>query len=193
VTIRIVYWGVGLAGKTSNLLYVHARTPPERRSAVQSRATDTERLLTFSIVPASLASRAGKAIRVELATVPGAVFYDASRTTILEGVDGIVLVIDTQAERLEAAIESVRELAITLRATTGRGLGQVPLVVQYNKRDLPNALPRAVLDDTLLLALPRDTPVVEAVAPSGSGVFDTLKACVRNVLDQSPRSSRETR
>lgn len=114
-----------------------------------------------------------------LETVPGSVFYDTSRRTILAQVDGIVFVVDTQRERIRQSVESLAELEESLLATTGRRLTDVPLVFQYNKRDLPGVVPVAELERTLN---PDGAPSFEAVASSGQGVFDTLKACVRSVL-----------
>lgn len=185
IVLEIVYWGVGLSGKTTSLLHVHARTPPEHRSPVTSVATQSSRLLSFTIVPRSLPPLRGRPVRVALRTIPGAVFYDASRETILRGADGIVHVVDSQAARLEQAIESARELEATLQRTTGRALGEVPLVRQYNKRDLPDALPREALDR----ALPGDAPAIDAIATQGIGVLDTLKTCVRLVLEAEARRS----
>lgn len=179
IVLEIVYWGVGLSGKTTNLAYVHARTPPEHRSAMESFADARARLLSFSMRPRSLAPLRGKPVRLALRTIPGAVFYDASRETILRGADAVVHVIDTQAARLEQALESARELEETSQRTTGRPLGEVPLVRQYNKRDLPSALPRAELDAVFTAP----ALAVEAVATHGVGVLDTLRACARLALE----------
>lgn len=179
ITLRIVYCGVGLSGKTSNLQYVHQRTDPSRRTAMASHASATERLLSFSLLPSTLGPLRGKAVRVALFTVPGAVFYDASRRTILKGVDGIVLVVDSQAARIEQSEESAIELEADLWAIEGRRLSEVPHVVQYNKRDLPSCAPIDVLERRVNR---HRTPSVEAIATRGSGVVETLRTCVGSVL-----------
>ena len=178
LNLKIVYFGPGLGGKTSNLQYVYARTPPERRTAMVSRATEVERLLMFSLTPRSLPPVRGLGIRLHLYTVPGAVFYDASRRLVLTNVDGVVFVADSQRARIEANVESLEELESNL-AAHGRDPSEVPLVVQYNKRDLPDVLPVAELDALLVMfACPR----FEAVATTGVGVFDTLRGVTRAML-----------
>jgi len=178
--LKIVYFGVGLSGKTSNLQYVYAKTEPERRTEMVSHATETERLLWFTFAPVSLPPLRGKPVRIGLYTVPGAVFYDESRRTILDGVDGVVLVVDTQAERLEQNIESLAQLEANL-AGHGRRLEDTPFVIQYNKRDLPNRMPLADVDKALNR---RHVPFYDAIAPSGVGVFDTLKGCAKLVVER---------
>jgi signal recognition particle receptor subunit beta len=172
IAFKIVYWGLGLSGKTSNLQHIWRATPPERRSEMKSLATETERTLFFSLLPRTLGPIDGRAVRLWLFCVPGSVFYDASRKLILKGVDGIVFVADSQRERIEGAVESMRSLAETLAQTEGRNLDDVPLVLQYNKRDLPSAMPIADLDRALN---PRARPTCEAIATHGTGVFDTLR------------------
>lgn len=173
IAFKIVYWGVGLSGKTSNFQYVWHRTPPDRRSEMKSIATETERTLFFSLLPTTLGPIDGRAVRLWLFCVPGSVFYDMSRGLILKGVDGIVFVADSQATRIEGNVESMESLVSTLAEVEGRGLNDVPLVLQYNKRDLPSAMPIADLDRALN---PHGRPTCEAVASRGTGVFDTLKA-----------------
>jgi mutual gliding-motility protein MglA len=182
ISIKVVYFGPGLAGKTTNLQYVFARTEPERRSKMTSLATETERTLWFSFLPLSLAPIGGKAIRVFLYTVPGPVFYDASRMLILKGVDGVVFVADSQAERVEANVESLEQLEANAESH-GRRLADLPLVIQYNKRDLPNRMP---LPDIERALNPRRVPHFDAVASMGTGVFETLKACVKAVFARMP-------
>jgi signal recognition particle receptor subunit beta len=147
--IKIVYWGPGLCGKTSNMQHVWYRTPPESRSEMTSLATETQRTLFFSLLPRTIEPIDGRAVRVWLFCVPGAVFYDASRGLILKGVDGVVFVADTQAERIEANIESMQSLEHQMMETEKREIANVPLVIQYNKRDLPNVMPSADLDRAL--------------------------------------------
>lgn len=186
IVLEIVFWGVGLSGKTTNLQHVFAHTPPERRSAMESIADARGRLLSFSMRPESLAPLRGRPVRLALRTIPGAVVYDASRETILRGADAVVHVVDTQAARLAQAIESARELAETSQRTTGRALGEVPLVRQYNKRDLPSALPRAALD----AAFGAPARTVEAIATQGVGVLDTLRECARLALEAEAARTR---
>jgi mutual gliding-motility protein MglA len=180
ILCKIVYWGPGLAGKTTNMQFVHARTAPEAKGKMISLATETERTLFFDFKPQSLGEIRGFGLRFHLYTVPGPVFYDASRQLILRGVDGVIFVADSQAQRLESNVESLEGLESNL-ATHGYAIEKVPLVFQYNKRDLPDVTPVAELDAALN---PGGRPSFEAVAHSGVGVFDTLKAVAKQVLDQ---------
>lgn len=182
LVLKIVYWGAGLCGKSSNLQYAWRRTPPELRSEIESIATDTGRTMSLSIVPRTLAPIGGRKIRIALWCAPGAVFYDASRASLLDGVDGVVFVADTQAERIEANVESLESLEQTLDEREGRRLDDLPFVIQYNKRDLPNAMPIEDLDRVLGR---HGAPTFEAVASRGDGVFDTLKACARGVHERA--------
>jgi hypothetical protein len=141
-------------------------------------ATETERTLFFDFLPLSLGEIRGFKTRFHLYTVPGQVFYDASRKLILKGVDGVVFVADSQIERMEANIESVENLKINL-AEQGYDLNKIPYIMQYNKRDLPNI---ATLEELHRLINPRNSPEFQAVAPTGVGVFDTLKAVAKLVL-----------
>ena len=143
-----------------------------------SLATETERTLFFDFLPLALGEIRGFKTRFHLYTVPGQVFYDASRKLILKGVDGVVFVADSQIERMEANVESLDNLKVNLHEQ-GLELGKVPFVVQYNKRDLPNAAP---LDEMKRLLNPGGVPDFEACAPVGNGVFETLKAVARSVL-----------
>ncbi len=183
INCKIVYYGPGLCGKTTNLQYVYARTNPESKGKMISLATETERTLFFDFLPLSLGEIRGFKTRFHLYTVPGQVFYDASRKLILKGVDGVVFVADSQLERMEANLESVDNLRVNL-AEQGYDLDRIPYVVQYNKRDLPSA----VGVDELRHALnPRRVPDFPAVAPTGAGVFDTLKAIAKLVLVELKR------
>ncbi|HET6921852.1 MAG TPA: ADP-ribosylation factor-like protein, partial [Anaeromyxobacteraceae bacterium] len=148
INCKIVYYGPGLCGKTTNLQYVYAKTNPEAKGKMISLATETERTLFFDFLPLSLGEIRGFKTRFHLYTVPGQVFYDASRKLILKGVDGVVFVADSQIERMEANLESVENLRTTL-AEQGYSLERVPHVVQYNKRDLPNAAPIRDLQGSL--------------------------------------------
>jgi signal recognition particle receptor subunit beta len=180
INCKIVYYGPGLCGKTTNLQYIYAKTNPEAKGKMISLATETERTLFFDFLPLSLGEIRGFKTRFHLYTVPGQVFYDASRKLILKGVDGVVFVADSQIERTEANLESVENLRTNL-AEQGYDLDRVPYVVQYNKRDLPNV---ATMEELQRLLNPRRVPEFQAVAPTGVGVFDTLKAVAKLVLTE---------
>ena len=180
INCKIVYYGPGLCGKTTNLNVIFARTKQEARGKMIQLATETERTLFFDFLPLSLGEIRGFKTRFHLYTVPGQVFYDASRKLILKGVDGVVFVADSQVERMEANIESLDNLRQNLQEQ-GYNLDKIPYVVQYNKRDLPNAIPLSELEEALN---PTKVPSFEAVAPKGIGVFDTLKAVAKLVLTE---------
>jgi mutual gliding-motility protein MglA len=180
INCKIVYYGPGLCGKTTNLQYVYAKTNPEAKGKMISLATETERTLFFDFLPLSLGEIRGFKTRFHLYTVPGQVFYDASRKLILKGVDGVVFVADSQIERMEANLESAENLRVNL-AEQGYDLNRIPYVVQFNKRDLPNV---ATVDELHRLINPRGAPEFQAVAPTGVGVFDTLKAVAKLVLTE---------
>jgi signal recognition particle receptor subunit beta len=180
INCKIVYYGPGLCGKTTNLQYVYAKTNPEAKGKMISLATETERTLFFDFLPLSLGEIRGFKTRFHLYTVPGQVFYDASRKLILKGVDGVVFVADSQIERMEANLESVENLRVNL-AEQGYDLAKIPYVVQYNKRDLPNI---ATMEELHRLINPTNVPEFQAVAPTGVGVFDTLKAVAKLVLTE---------
>lgn len=178
INCKIVYYGPGLCGKTTNLHYIYKKTNPDSKGKMISLATETERTLFFDFLPLALGEIRGFKTRFHLYTVPGQVFYDASRKLILKGVDGLVFVADSQVERMEANVESVENLRINL-AEQGYNLDSAPYVVQYNKRDLPNAVPVAEMKKALN---PRGVPDFEAIASEGNGVFDTLKAIAKQVI-----------
>ena len=178
INCKIVYYGPGLGGKTTNLQYIFAKTAPERKGKMISLATETDRTLFFDFLPLDLGQIRGFKTRFHLYTVPGQVFYDASRKLILKGVDGVVFVADSQIERMEANVESLDNLKVNLREQ-GYALDKVPYVVQYNKRDLPNAAP---LEELQRLLNPLAAPEYEACATTGEGVFETLKATAKGVL-----------
>ncbi len=183
INCKIVYYGPGLCGKTTNLQYVYAKTNPEAKGKMISLATETERTLFFDFLPLSLGEIRGFKTRFHLYTVPGQVFYDASRKLILKGVDGVVFVADSQIERMEANLESVENLRVNL-SEQGYDLSKIPYVVQYNKRDLPNI---ATVEELKKLVNPTNVPEYQAVAPTGVGVFDTLKAVAKLVLTELKR------
>jgi signal recognition particle receptor subunit beta len=178
INCKIVYYGPGLCGKTTNLQFIYSKTNPELKGKMISLATETERTLFFDFLPLALGQIRGFKTRFHLYTVPGQVFYDASRKLILKGVDGVVFVADSQIERMEANIESLDNLRINL-TEQGYDLDKITCVIQYNKRDLPNAAP---LDEMQQLLNPKGLPEFEACATTGQGVFETLKAVARGVL-----------
>ena len=178
INVKLVYYGPGLCGKTTNLHYIYRKTNPEAKGKMISLATETERTLFFDFLPLALGEIRGFKTRFHLYTVPGQVFYDASRKLILKGVDGIAFVADSQLERMEANVESLDNLCINL-AEQGYNLDTIPYVIQYNKRDLPNIAPAKEMDELLN---PRGLPSFEAVATTGLGVFDTLKNLAKQVL-----------
>lgn len=178
INCKIVYYGPGLCGKTTNLQYIYRRTNPEQKGKLISLATESERTLFFDFLPLALGDLKGFRIRFHLYTVPGQVFYAASRKLILKGVDGVVFVGDSQIERMEANIESLDDLKINL-AEQGYELEKLSFTVQYNKRDLPNIAPVAEMNSILN---GRNIPYFEAVAVTGAGVFETLKSVAKQVL-----------
>jgi hypothetical protein len=192
IHLKVVYYGPGLGGKTTNLELIHSRTKPDRRGKLISLATESERTLFFDLLPVELGVFKGYQVRLHLCTVPGQIAHDRTRRLVLRHVDGIVFVVDSQAERLEHNRESITNLADNLRRQ-GDDPDQLPLVVQYNKRDLPNALPLEEL--RAALHVPAEVPELEAIAVEGAGVFETvktiLKACLKIVGD--PRRAREGR
>jgi signal recognition particle receptor subunit beta len=178
INCKIVYYGPGLCGKTTNLQFVYNKTAQEARGKMISLATETERTLFFDFLPLALGEIKGFKTRFHLYTVPGQVFYDASRKLILKGVDGVVFVADSQEERMDANIESLDNLAINLREQ-GYDLNKIPFVIQYNKRDLPNIVSVEELRRELNLT---NIPDFEACATTGEGVFETLKAIAKLIL-----------
>ena len=183
INCKVVYYGPGLCGKTTNLQCIYSKTNPDVKGKMISLATETERTLFFDFLPLALGEIRGFKTRFHLYTVPGQVFYDASRKLILKGVDGVVFVADSQVERMEANLESLDNLKINLQEQ-GYDLAGIPLVIQYNKRDLPNAAP---VEEMRRLLNPGGAPDFEAAAASGEGVFETLKAVARGVLSDLKR------
>lgn len=211
INCKIVYYGPGLGGKTTNLEHVYAKVKPDTRGKLISLATETERTLFFDFLPVDLGTIRGFKTRFHLYTVPGQVYYNASRKLILKGVDGIVFVADSQVERMEANLEAMQNLYDNM-AEYGYDLTKMPFVIQFNKRDLPNAASLAELQHALnpgwevtdsakmkvtpdpfrpgesIIAPNEDgvwverAPSFEAVAVTGDGVFDTLKAVSKLVL-----------
>ena len=180
INCKIVYYGAGLCGKTANLQYVFAATKPESRGKMISLETETERTLFFDFLPLDLGKIGEYKVRFHLYTVPGQVFYDASRKLILKGADGVIFVADSQVARNEANIEALENLEQNL-ASYKLALASMPHVIQYNKRDMPEVTPVGEMRETLNL---HKAPDYEAVAKTGTGVFDTLKGLAKLVLTQ---------
>jgi signal recognition particle receptor subunit beta len=178
INCKIVYYGPGLGGKTTNLQIVYDKTADKSKGKMISLATETDRTLFFDFLPLDLGTVRGFKTRFHLYTVPGQVFYDASRKLILRGVDGVVFVADSQEERMDANIEALDNLMENLQEH-GYNFNSIPYVLQLNKRDLPNVLPVDSLKGELMK---RNEPVFEAVAYQGQGVFETLKEVARQVL-----------
>ncbi len=178
INCKIVYYGPGLCGKTTNLQWIHGRTRPEAKGQLISLATESDRTLFFDFMPLELGTIRGFRTRFHLYTVPGQVFYDASRKLILKGTDGVVFVADSQEVRLDANVDSIENLQVHLRENGFEPL-KIPYVLQLNKRDLPTALPTADINRALAF---RDAPVFEAIASQGQGVFETLKGIVKQIL-----------
>ncbi len=210
INCKLVYYGPGLGGKTTNLEFVYNKVAPAARGKMISLATETERTLFFDFLPVDLGTIRGFKVKFHLYTVPGQVYYNASRKLILKGVDGVVFVADSQIERMEANIEAMQNLYDNM-AQHGYDLTKIPFVIQYNKRDLPNAAPIAELQAALNPGWPVEdparqrpmpdpfrpdeflveeqggqwverSPYFEAVAMTGEGVFDTLKAVSKLVV-----------
>jgi signal recognition particle receptor subunit beta len=185
INCKLVYYGPGLCGKTTNLQFIYDKTNPDVKGKMISLATETERTLFFDFLPLSLGEIRGFKTRFHLYTVPGQVFYDASRKLILKGVDGVIFVADSQKERMEANIESLENLRENLKEQ-GFDLDKIPYIMQYNKRDLPSAAP---IDELRSLLNPGSVPEFEACAHIGKGVFETLKAVAKGVLTDLKRMS----
>jgi signal recognition particle receptor subunit beta len=180
INCKVVYYGAGLGGKTTNLQVIYQKTADQQKGKMISLATETERTLFFDFLPLDLGSVRGFKTRIHLYTVPGQVFYDASRKLILRGVDGIVFVADSQEQRMDANVEALDNLMSNLKEH-GYDFNKIPYVLQLNKRDLPNILPVDILSTELRR---KNEAVVEAVAFQGTGVFETLKEIAKQVLTE---------
>jgi mutual gliding-motility protein MglA len=178
ITSKIVYYGPGRSGKTTNLQYIHGQVPEDRRGRMVSLATETDRTLFFDFLPLELGTISGFQTRFQLYTVPGQVYYDATRKLVLQGADGVVFVADSQRAQAAENVESFRNLQVNL-LEQGVDPRTIPIVLQYNKRDLPDVMGREEMDDLLNY---RDLPCFEAQALGGVGVFDTLKGISELVL-----------
>ena len=185
INCKIVYYGPGLCGKTTNLLYIYKKTAPDSKGKMISLATESERTLFFDFLPLALGQIKGFKVRFHLYTVPGQVFYDASRKLILKGVDGVIFVADSQVERMEANIESLENLRKNMQEQ-GYNLDTISTVLQYNKRDLENLVTVEELNRVLN---PKGLPHFEACAASGKGVFETLKEVAKQVILELKKSA----
>lgn len=178
INCKIVYYGPGLGGKTTNIQYIYQKTSSQNKGQMITLNTENERTLFFDFLPLDLGEIRGFKTRFHLYTVPGQIFYEASRKLILRGVDGLVFVADSQVERMEANIESYQGLEKNL-SEQGYDVSKVPMVMQWNKRDLPNIVP---VEDLQYQLNKRKFPAFEAVATNGQGVFETLKMVSKSVL-----------
>jgi signal recognition particle receptor subunit beta len=178
INCKVVYYGTGLGGKTTNLEHIYSRVNPDTKGKMISLATETERTLFFDFLPIDLGEIRGFKTRFHLYTVPGQVYYNASRKLILKGVDGIVFVADSQAERGEANIEAMHNLYENLESY-GYDLTEIPFVIQYNKRDLENALP---VEELRAQLNPMGVSDFEGIAIEGKGVFETLTSVSKLVV-----------
>ena len=180
INCKIVYYGPGLCGKTTNIQYVYNKVAPETKGKLITLATEMDRTLFFDFLPLELGTVKGFKTRFHLYTVPGQVYYDASRRLILRGVDGIVFVADSQTSRYDANIESLYNLYENLE-TYKLKIEEIPYIIQYNKRDMPSIINLEDLEQELN---PEGYPFFEAIAVKGDGVFDTLKAVAKGVLQK---------
>jgi signal recognition particle receptor subunit beta len=178
LTAKVVYYGPGLCGKTTNLQWVHEKLPIKNKGKMLSLATETDRTLFFDFLPIEIGSIRGMKTRIQLYTVPGQVFYNATRRMVLKGADAVVFVCDSQEAMLDANLESFENMRQNLEANE-IDPDEIPIVLQYNKRDLPNALPIEILNERMN---PHNYPFHEAIAVTGVGVEDTLKAVTKLVF-----------
>ena len=187
INCKIVYYGPGLCGKTTNLQYIYEKSNPGSKGKLISLATETDRTLFFDFLPLDLGTVRGFKTRFHLYTVPGQVFYDASRKLILKGVDGVIFVADSQVERMDANVEAIQNLIANL-AAQGYELAKIPYILQLNKRDLPNVVPVDEMRSQLQQKNPLE-PMIEASAYKGVGVFETLKSVAKLVLAELTKTS----
>jgi signal recognition particle receptor subunit beta len=185
ISCKIVYYGPGLSGKTTNLQYIHQKVPGKTKGELISLATDADRTLYFDFLPINLGAIQGFATKFQLYTVPGQVYYNATRKLVLRGVDGLVFVADSQREKMDDNLESLNNLFENLKEY-GYDRDDLPIVIQYNKRDVPDVLSVPELEAALN---PHGFPSFEAVAVNGGGVFDTLKHVIKLVLDKARKGS----
>jgi len=189
ISVKVVYYGPGLSGKTTNLQVIHRKVPPEYKSDMVSLATETDRTLFFDFLPLDLGKIKGFSTKFQLYTVPGQVYYNATRKLVLRGVDGIVFVADSSPDKIQENIESFQNLEENL-AEYGYKRENIPIIIQYNKRDLPNAMP---VEELQRIVNKYNLPWTEAVANKGKGVFDSLKLIGKIVIDHlNKKYSRQT-
>src|SRR6185503_74903 len=189
VNLKVVYYGPGMSGKTTNLEVIHQRAPQGNRGDLTSISTDGDRTLFFDYMPLDLGTVAGMRTAFQLYTVPGQVYYNSTRKLVLQGVDGIIFVADSSASMINQNLESLRNLEENLNEY-GKSLSTLPHVIQLNKRDLPDAM---TVEELSRLMNPHNAPIFEAVANSGQGVFPTLKALaasvLKNIMNESAQKS----
>lgn len=185
VCCKIVYYGPGLSGKTTNLLYVHEKVPSDTRGKMISLATEADRTLYFDFLPINIGSINGFAAKFQLYTVPGQVYYNATRKLVLRGVDGVVFVADSQPDKMDENIESLLNLEENLKEY-GYDLNELPMVLQYNKCDLPGVMDPEEMNTKLNK---RNLPWFQASATVGNGVFDTLKKIIKMVLEKAKNNA----
>lgn len=178
INFKIVYYGPGLSGKTTNIKHIYTKIKGNNKGKLVSLATETERTLFFDFVPFDLGTIKGYKVKIHLYTVPGQIYYSSSRKLILKGVDGIVFVADSQKERLEANIESYSDMIDNLQ-DYNIDFNQIPYILQLNKRDLPNITPTSKMISVLRK---KEEPVIEAIALKGKGVIETLKSISKLVM-----------
>jgi len=178
LTAKVVYYGPGLCGKTTNLQWIHEKLPIKNKGKMLSLATETDRTLFFDFLPIEIGTIRGMRTRIQLYTVPGQVFYNATRRMVLKGADAVCFVADSQEAMLDANLESYENMRQNLEANE-IDPDEIPVVLQYNKRDLPNALPIEILNERMN---PHNYPFYEAIAVKGAGVEDTLKAVTKLVF-----------
>ncbi len=188
IQCKIVYYGPGMSGKTTNLEVVHKKAPKSSKGELTSIATEGDRTLFFDFMPLDLGNIAGIKTKFQLYTVPGQVYYNSTRKLVLQGVDGVVFVADSQAEKMEDNLESLENLKANL-AEYGRDIDTIPIIFQWNKRDLPTALPVEELQAKLNTP---NAPTFDAVASTGEGVFPTLKALASLVLESINREKKQS-
>src|SRR5512143_3910472 len=178
LTAKVVYYGPGLCGKTTNLQWIHEKLPIKNKGKMLSLATETDRTLFFDFLPIEIGAIRGMRTRIQLYTVPGQVFYNATRRMVLKGADAVVFVCDSQEAMLDANLESFQNMRQNLEANE-IDPDEIPMVLQYNKRDLPNALPIEIINERMN---PKGYPFFEAVAVKGQGVEETLKGVTKLVF-----------
>ena len=189
IALKVVYYGAGMCGKTTNIVQLHQTYPAPQRGDLVKLDTETERTLFFDYFPANLGTLAGFRLKADLFTVPGQSFYNATRRAVLDGVDGIVFVADSSPDREEANLFALENMHQNLEALN-RNIAEIPVVFQWNKRDISGALPEKLLQRQLN---PHGRPVVSAVASLGTGVWETQSLILKGVIEQLRASSREGR